>query len=95
MVDIDNQIAYPVDVCLSFEEGKWEMEELLDHQAILRDQSAFVEIDSIVGNVKDEGVSTVKYFDAFVVYLLRGTEEGSLSRNPDDSLLCLIRSFDC
>jgi hypothetical protein len=33
-----------------------------------------VEVDSVVGNVKDEGVSTVKYFDAFVVYLLRGTE---------------------
>ena len=70
LVDIDDQIAYPMDVCLSFEEGKWKMEELLDHQAILRNQFALVEVDSIVGNVKDEGVSTVKYFGAFVMHLL-------------------------
>ena len=95
MVDIDNQIAYSVNVRFSFEEGKWEMEELFDHEAILRNQSALVEVDSVVGNVEDEGVFTVKYFGAFAVYLLGGTKQSSVSWNPDDSLLCLIRDFDC
>lgn len=69
MVDIDDQIAYSVNI--RFEEGNWELEELLDDEAILWDQSALAEVDSVVGNVEDEGVFTVKYFSAFAVHLLR------------------------
>ena len=71
MIDIDDQIAYSMNIGFAFEKGKWETEELLDHQAILRDQSALVEVDSVVGNVEDEGVSAVKYFGTFAVHLLR------------------------
>jgi len=94
MVDVDDQISDSVNVCLSFEEGKWETEELLDCEAILWNQSMLVEVDSVVGNVEDEGVSAVKHFGAFVVHLLRSTKQSRLAGNPDDGLLCLIRNFD-
>jgi hypothetical protein len=84
VVDVDHHVSDSEDIFGVVEKWQGEVEEFLDHEAILGDQSAFAKVDAVVDDVEDEGVSTVQDFSAFIVDLPGCSKDGCFTRYPDE-----------